>query len=118
MLVSFAALRPAFAAELVMVEAKGCYYCATWKKQIGPVYDKTSEGAFAPLRVIDISDPVPADLSFARKVVYTPTFILVEEGRELARIEGYPGEDFFWGLLGMMLDEKTDYQAPALPGSG
>ena len=35
--------------------------------------------------------------------VFTPTFVLVREGRELARIEGYPGEDFFWGLLAAML---------------
>ncbi|MBL3206218.1 thioredoxin family protein, partial [Klebsiella pneumoniae] len=30
---------------------------------------------------------------------YTPTFILVDGGREIGRIEGYPGADFFWGLL-------------------
>ena len=28
---------------------------------------------------------------------------------EVARIEGYPGEDFFWGLLEMMLKAKTGY---------
>jgi hypothetical protein len=27
------------------------------------------------------------------------------EGQEAGRIEGYPGEDFFWGLLGRMLEE-------------
>jgi hypothetical protein len=32
-------------------------------------------------------------------VRFTPTFVLVQDGRELGRIEGYPGEDFFWGLL-------------------
>lgn len=39
--------------------------------------------------------------------MYTPTFILLEDGQEVGRIEGYPGEGFFWGLLGKML-EKLD----------
>lgn len=99
------------AAELVMVEQQGCAYCREWHRVIGPIYGKTPEGAYAPLRVIDIDAPIPADLTFDRKPVYTPTFILIENGVELGRIEGYPGEDFFWGLLGMMLKAKTDYVA-------
>ncbi|UYV35938.1 thioredoxin family protein [Rhodobacteraceae bacterium D3-12] len=113
-LVFWATIAPfASAAELVMVEQQGCAYCREWHKVIGPIYAKTPEGAFAPLRVIDIDDPVPADLRFARKAVYTPTFILVEDGVELGRIQGYPGEDFFWGLLDMLLQDKTDYVANA-----
>ncbi len=42
--------------------------------------------------------------------LFTPTFVLVENGVELARIEGYPGEDFFWGLLGMILKQNTDFK--------
>ena len=110
LIVTLTLAAPADAAELVMVEEQGCAYCITWKREIGPIYPKTPEGAFAPLRMIDIDDGVPADLNFARKVVYTPTFILIEDGVEVARIEGYPGEDFFWGLLEMMLKAKTDYQ--------
>ena len=109
-LVSLGALRPAAATELVMVEEQGCFYCITWKNVVGPIYPKTPEGAFAPLRMIDIDDGVPSDLTFARKVVYTPTFILIDAGQEVGRIEGYPGEDFFWGLLRMMLEAKTEFK--------
>jgi len=42
-----------------------------------------------------------------RSVHFTPTFILVDDGREVGRIEGYPGEDFFWGLLGMMFERAN-----------
>jgi hypothetical protein len=100
---------PLAAAELVMVEQQGCYYCLQWKKVIAPIYPKTAEGRYAPLRVVDIDDGAPADLTFERRVVYTPTFILIDNGHEVGRIEGYPGEDFFWGLLGMMLKAKTNY---------
>ena len=58
----------------------------------------------APLRRIDIHQPTPDDLTFASDPHFTPTFILVSDGVELSRIEGYPGEDFFWGLLGVMIE--------------
>ena len=110
LLLSLLVARPAAATELVMVEEQGCYYCIIWKNEIGPIYGNTPEGDFAPLRMIDIDDGAPQGMRFARKVLYTPTFILVDKGEEIGRIEGYPGEDFFWGLLKMMLEAKTDYQ--------
>ena len=36
-------------------------------------------------------------------IVYTPTFVLMDGGREIGRIVGYPGEDFFWSLLGELV---------------
>jgi hypothetical protein len=101
------------AAELVMVERKGCHYCIQWKDDLGPIYPKTAEGRYAPLRMVDLADGLPDDITFARKVVYTPTFVLIENNTEIGRIEGYPSEDFFWGLLQMMLKAKTDFSNAA-----
>ncbi|HHS88932.1 MAG TPA: thioredoxin family protein [Rhodobacteraceae bacterium] len=98
------------AAELIMVDQDGCVYCEQWEEEIGPIYPKTAESAVAPLRHIDIYDQELDQLELARDVHFTPTFILVDDGRELARIEGYPGEDFFWGLLGMMLEKHTAFE--------
>lgn len=103
---------PARAAELIMVERQGCHYCIEWKTDLGPIYPKTAEGVYAPLRIVDIKNAPPADVEFDRRVIYTPTFILVEDGRELARLEGYPGQDFFWGLLEKMLVQNTDFEKP------
>lgn len=100
---------PAAAAELVMVEEPGCVWCARWNAEIGPAYPKTTEGRFAPLRRVDIRD-LPPDLTVARRVRFTPTFLLVENGQELARLEGYPGDQFFWPLLAGLLRNNTDYQ--------
>jgi len=97
------------AVELIMVEQKGCHYCIEWKTDLGPVYPKTSEGQYAPLRMVQIKNAPPEDVDFARPVNFTPTFVLVDNGQELGRIEGYPGEDFFWGLLNMLLEQHTDY---------
>ncbi|MCB1333108.1 MAG: thioredoxin family protein [Roseivivax sp.] len=98
---------------LVMVEQAGCAYCAMWNEKIAPIYPKTPEGKFAPLVRADLRADPPEGVTYARRVNYTPTFILVDDGKELARIEGYPGEDFFWGLLGMMLEAHTEFRKEA-----
>lgn len=100
------------AAELVMVEQRGCAWCERWDAEIGPIYPKTEEGARAPLRRVQIR-ALPDDIAFASRPVFTPTFVLVADGRELGRIEGYAGDEFFWFILGELLDAHPD--ATALP---
>lgn len=90
--------------RLVMVEEAGCVWCAEWNEALGPIYPKTEEGKLAPLRRVDIHD-LPDDLDFARPVRFTPTFVLMRDGVETGRIDGYPGEDFFWGLLAELIRE-------------
>jgi thioredoxin-related protein len=106
------ALSPADAraAELVMFEQAGCVWCEAFDREIAPVYDKTDEGRRIPLRRVDIMQKSPQDLSFIDIERLTPLFVLVDKGREIGRIRGYPGEDNFWGLLGALI-KKLD--APA-----
>jgi thioredoxin-related protein len=94
-----AGIAPAAAAELVMFEAAGCPYCARWNREVAPIYPKTVEGKRAPLRRVDIAAPRPADLAAIGGVVYTPTFVLMDGGREIGRIVGYGGDEIFWSLL-------------------
>lgn len=91
------------AAELVMIESAHCHWCDKWNEEIGVVYAKTAEGRRAPLRRIDIDQPLPQDLAFLGSARYTPTFVLVDGGREIGQIRGYPGEDFFWPMLQQLL---------------
>jgi thioredoxin-related protein len=42
-------------------------------------------------------------LAFIAVERLTPLFVLVDNGREIGRIRGYPGEDNFWGLLDAMM---------------
>ncbi len=105
----------AVGAELIMLRADGCGYCERWEEEIGVVYGKTPEGRRLPLRRIDLHDRLPADLAFLVKGGYTPTFVVVDKGREIGRIRGYPGEDFFWGLLGQLLKRLPAEQTGASP---
>ena len=92
------------AAELVMFEAAACEWCEQWDAEVGVIYDKTQESRKAPLRRVFMHQPLPADLLLLEKVRYSPTFVLLQDGREIGRILGYPGEDHFWGLLNQLLE--------------
>ena len=96
--------------ELIMVEQQGCHYCERWKEEIGPIYPKTDLGIFAPIRMVDITN-VETNPEIAAAVVFTPTFIITDGDREIARMEGYMSEDFFWGVLEMILERETEFKA-------
>lgn len=100
------------ALELIMVERQGCHYCDQWKADIGPAYPNTEMGKYAPLRMVDIRNAPPKDVTFDSRVIFTPTFVLIEDGVEIGRIEGHPGEDFFWGLLFRLLSDRAGYDGP------
>jgi thioredoxin-related protein len=93
---------------LVMVEEAGCIYCRRWHAEVGEAYAKSAEGRFAPLKRVAIGAP---ELSRLTGLRFTPTFVLMQGDREIGRITGYPGADFFWGLLGELL-AKTSFTTP------
>ena len=110
------AARPSSTASgvtLLMVEEIGCPYCERWHSEIGGIYPKTAEGRFAPLKTVFIHDRTAHKFE---RVVYTPTFIVVSKGKEVGRILGYTGEDFFWTMLEEILIKagyRPDQPAPA-----
>ncbi|MTH34898.1 SoxS protein [Paracoccus limosus] len=100
------AVRPAQAApalRLMMVRRKGCVYCAQWDREIGPVYGQHPEGRAAPLFMVDVDGPYPDGLALDRMPWLTPSFILLRDGIEMARFEGYPGATRFFAVLQHML---------------
>ena len=92
-------------AELLMFEELGCEWCARWDEEVGVVYNKTVEGRRAPLRRLMVHTQLPEGIALKAPATYTPTFVLIEEGREIGRITGYPGEDFFWGYLADLISK-------------
>jgi len=102
------------AAELVMFDSPACEWCEMWDEEIGVIYEKTEEGGKAALRRVSIHDDLPDDLKDLKTIRYTPTFVLISNGQELGRINGYPGEDNFWFLLGDMI-KKMESQTAACP---
>jgi thioredoxin-related protein len=104
---ALAAVQPAVAAELLMLEQPGCVWCARFNAEIAPAWPNTEEGRLAPLRRVDITEPWPEDLAGIRKERFTPTFVLVEDGNEIGRLRGYVGDEFFWYRIGELLAGLT-----------
>jgi hypothetical protein len=98
-----------WASELVMFEQPGCVYCQRWDREVGALYGKTDEARTMPLRRVDIRSQGTSGIALVTPVRYTPTFVVVEAGREVGRITGYSNDDAFWGLLGAL--------AAKLPGA-
>jgi len=96
--------------QLVMVEQDGCHWCARWNKEIAHIYPKTEEGLRAPLLRVNLRD-LPDEIVFTSRPVFTPTFVLIRDGKELGRIEGYAGDEFFWFLLGQLFDAQPPTNA-------
>jgi hypothetical protein len=84
-------------ARLVFLERGDCPYCRRWLRDVGEqAWNRSDLGARAPLRRVDVSAGLPADLRFIANWRFTPTFVLVRGGAELGRITGYNGDTFFW----------------------
>ena len=116
-LLSFIVLAPsafafqASAAELVYFGSTACSVCDRWEEEVGEIYSKTEEARVLPLRYQDIHDSRPAEIKFVRGIVYTPTFVAIDDGKEVGRIVGYLGDFFFWEQVDQLvkkLDVKED----------
>ena len=105
------------AAELVMFERQGCPYCEQFNRDIAPIWPRTELGARAPLRRVDLASKIPADLGAIRVEPITPVFVVVDGGREIGRVRGYPGEDHFWGLVSGLIDQIPAANATATPAT-
>ncbi len=99
------------AAELLVFERDGCPSCIIFEHEVGRIYGNTKEAKVAPLKRINIKS-IPDAYRHVGGIVYTPTFVLVDDARHVVgRIEGYPGFDFFWERLDMLLDKLKAHKA-------
>jgi hypothetical protein len=99
---------PARAAELVMFRVPGCSWCQAWDREVGDAYANSPEAKIAPLREVRLDRDRDGGLQLERGVRFTPTFVLARDGVEVGRIVGYPGEAFFWGQLGGLIEQLED----------
>lgn len=91
------------AAELVMFERAGCPWCRNWDREIAPIYPRTPEATRAPLRRVSLDQPLGPEWTLNPPVFYSPTFVVMDDGREIGRITGYSNAESFWGLLSGIL---------------
>ena len=84
---------------LVMVHEDNCPWCEAFEDEVGKFYHKTPESEKLPLKRIDYQEKMPSHWQVNGAALFTPTFIILHEGVEKGRIEGYPGRELFWWRL-------------------
>ena len=104
LVISMLCAGPMVAAELIMYGEPGCLYCAKWRQTIGPIYAKTAEGKQAPVEERLVSEGRAGGNGLASAIVFSPTFVVMDGGKEIGRFMGYQNDEFFWVALDRLLE--------------
>ena len=88
---------PALADKLVMFDSKHCPTCIKFKREMAGKYWKSDLGKQLPLSIVN-SNSSRAMARYEGRVdpiSFTPTFVLISDGEEVARFIGYNGRSHF-----------------------
>ena len=104
---TFAASLQTAAADsrLIMVTSDYCPSCQAWELDVGKVYDKSPYATTLPLTRVEIGSKMPGGVTFERPVVGTPTFLIIHNGQEIGRQNGYIDAEMFWWWLSEYTDK-------------
>ena len=98
---------------LIYIYSPECGACRQFDREVGPIYEKTTESLALPLDRVLIDD-WQADRHqlvecASAEVIGTPTFLQIWKCQELDRITGYSDAELFWlGHRRMMNRVESD----------
>lgn len=95
-------------AELLYFYDKSCGACQKFDREVGIVYDKTREGKVAPITKVEYhvwrkQELKPFADALQQRVIGTPTFVMLHNGKEIDRLTGYSNDELFWLAMQHML---------------
>lgn len=91
--------------ELLYIDKAGCPWCARFEADVLPGYPHSDIGKAAPIRRASLDEGQPRDVGLKEPVRFSPTFVLLRDGREMGRIVGYMDNGTFYGLMEKLLAE-------------
>ena len=96
-----------------MFEQPGCPFCRAFDQEIAPDYPRSAAGRVAPLRRVNIFVDRRGGIPELAPAYFTPTFVVVDDaGREIGRIEGYPGRKYFYPEIEAITEKLGPPKAP------
>ena len=117
----FCLISTAYAAEMLMFSTKTCGYCRAFLKEVAPTYADTEHAKLLPLRIISMDQktaPKWFDEAYTDKridpIVGTPTFVIFNNGTEVARLIGYQGKEKFYKDISKFINSNRDKLQQAL----
>ena len=85
---------------LIYIYSPECGACQQFDREVGPIYEKTSESLALPLERVLIDDWQADRYHLVKcasaEVIGTPTFLQIRDCQELDRITGYSDAELFW----------------------
>ena len=85
--------------EIVVFEAPGCHYCEAFRERLGARYAASTSHHTAPLRYVDATQPEAAGFPLNGEIKLVPTIVVMQDGREVDRLEGYPLPEMFFSMI-------------------
>jgi thioredoxin-related protein len=85
--------------EVIVFEHPDCLYCAVFRRDVAPGYQRSAPAAEAPLRYVDIAKSDIRPLRLKEGIDMVPTAVLMKNGEEVGRISGYWGREGFFRML-------------------
>jgi len=82
--------------ELLMITSDSCPFCMAWERDVGQIYNKSTYAKDLPLNRIQFGSALLENIQLSAKVRGTPTFIILENQKEIDRIVGYSDAEMFW----------------------
>ena len=92
--------------ELLVVEIDNCIYCGIFRRDVAPTYQGSPRGRDVPMRFVNINAPDVDRLQLTAPIDSVPTVLVIENGREVGRISGYVGPEFFFHSLSRILPDS------------
>jgi thiol-disulfide isomerase/thioredoxin len=114
---------PVYAYELLMFSNPHCGYCQAFLNDVAPTYGDTEYAKILPLKVIQVNNRMPIWIGKAMNegrlspIRATPTFVIWDDRKEIARLEGYGGKESFYEVLAAFVEANTgEFKTPPSRG--
>jgi thioredoxin-like negative regulator of GroEL len=92
--------------EIVVFEAENCTYCSAFRSQIPPNYRQSPRAGELPIRFVDVNATGVDRMKLIAPIQMVPTVVMMKNGQEVDRIQGYTGPDLFHQLVTKMLQAE------------
>lgn len=89
--------------EIIVMEVPGCKYCPLFREHILPTYSASPRAKEMPIRFVDVSAADTSKLKLISPIKTVPTAVLMQNNKEIGRIEGYVGPQDFGRLVSAIL---------------
>ena len=94
--------------EVIVFEIGGCKYCTAFRDNLGARYLASTTNRAAPMRFVDVGKLDPQAFQLRADINTVPTIVVLQDGREVDRVEGYPLPELLFGMVKARVGSESD----------